>query len=74
MNRTTFLGRFSGIDVSIHWTFYLFFGWIVLSGLFSGGVSAGGMNAALLFCSFLCVLLHEFGHAFAARAFGISTE
>jgi Zn-dependent protease/CBS domain-containing protein len=33
--------------------------------------AAGGVTFTLLI--FLCVLLHEFGHAFAAKAFGIRT-
>ena len=74
MNRSTHLARISGIDVSVHWTFYLLMGWVLLSGLIGGGFGIAVMNGVFLLCSFLCVLLHEFGHAFAARIFGIATD
>ena len=74
MIRSTRLVRFAGIDVTIHWTFYLLLGWVLLAGLFGGGISAAVLHGLLLASSFLCVVLHEFGHAFAARAFGIPTH
>ncbi len=67
------IARVAGIDVKIHATFFLillFYGWIYYA---EGGwgVALGGVIFVLLL--FFCVLLHEFGHAFAARAFGIRT-
>ena len=63
----------AGIQVRIHLTFLLllgFYAWVYYT---EGGLSAavGGVTFTLLI--FLCVLLHEFGHAFAAKAFGIRT-
>ena len=56
--------RIAGIQLRIHVTFLLLLGWIAL----------GSTGAALfLLLLFLCVVLHEFGHAFAAKAFGINT-
>lgn len=37
------------------------------------GVGAGLLTAALVAAVFACVVAHEFGHAFAAAAFGIPT-
>ena len=61
------LGRVAGIDVYIHATFFLVF-------LFLPRLGRGPVEAALLICAvFGCVLLHELGHALAARRFGIRT-
>src|SRR2546421_1969131 len=56
--------RIAGIQLRIHVTFLLLIGWLALG-------SAGA--AIFLLLLFLCVVLHEFGHAFAAKAFGINT-
>jgi stage IV sporulation protein FB len=66
-------GSVAGTAVRIHITFLLFLVWI-----FGVNYAAGGQQAAwsgLLFMVLLfgCVLLHEFGHIFTARAFGVST-
>ena len=66
--------RISGIDVSIHWTFVLFLGWILVAGLFGGGLAAALVQTGFVVAAFACVVLHEFGHAFAARMFGIPTH
>jgi Zn-dependent protease/CBS domain-containing protein len=67
------VARIGGIEVRIHVTFLL-----VLAGLASlygarGGIAAGLTVLVLFLMIFLCVLLHEFGHAFAAKAYGIRT-
>ncbi|MGB0578900.1 MAG: site-2 protease family protein [Limisphaerales bacterium] len=62
----------AGTDVKIHVTFFLLLGWVGLTWL-PGGVAAaiGGMIFVCLL--FACVLLHEFGHVFAAKYFGVRT-
>ncbi len=67
------VGRVLGIDVRVHVTFLLLLGFFGLAYYNEGGVSAalGGVTFILLL--FACVLLHEFGHALAARAYGIRT-
>ena len=69
------LGRWFGIDVIVHWTFLLLIGLFVVAQLLTGAawaVVAG--STTLLIAVFLCVLLHEFGHALTARTFGIRTH
>lgn len=69
------LGRFAGIDVFIHTTFLLLIGWVGyvhwLEHRDWGEVLRGiGFILAL----FLCVILHEYGHALTARRYGIKTR
>src|SRR5438876_1209345 len=56
--------RIAGIQLRIHITFLLLIGWLALG-------SAGAVVFVLLL--FLCVVLHEFGHALAAKGYGINT-
>jgi Zn-dependent protease/CBS domain-containing protein len=56
--------RIAGIQLRIHVTFLLLIIWVALS---SASV------AVLVLLLFLCVVLHEFGHALAAKAYGINT-
>jgi Zn-dependent protease/CBS domain-containing protein len=63
----------AGIQVRIHLTFLLllaFYGWIYY---IDGGPQAAIDGVVFTLLIFLCVLLHEFGHALAARTFGIRT-
>lgn len=67
----------SGIPVRVHWTFFLLLGWLFFRPLVGGAENAvieGLLNTALVLAVFCCVVLHEFGHAFAARWFGIRTR
>lgn len=57
-----------GIDVYLHWSFLILFGFMALTSL--------GQPLQLLFplIVFGIVLMHEFGHALTARTFGIGTR
>ncbi|MBL9187700.1 MAG: site-2 protease family protein [Opitutaceae bacterium] len=69
------LGRFAGIDVFVHWTFAILLGWIFFTGLGAdGNVDAALRSVAFILAIFGCVVLHEFGHALAARRYGIGTR
>jgi len=69
------IGRIAGIDVYVHWTFSLLVIWFFLAQLFTGQGVVGGLVAVLFLCTiFLCVVLHELGHALTARHFGIRTR
>lgn len=69
------LGRIAGIDVRMHWTFLLLLGWIAVSFAVQGdGLASAVWGSALLLSVFGCVLLHELGHALAARSFGVQTR
>jgi Zn-dependent protease len=68
------LGRFLGIDVFLHFTFLILLLVIWGSSLLTRGPSAALEATALWVSIFGCVLLHEYGHALAARAYGIGTR
>jgi stage IV sporulation protein FB len=66
------IGRVFGIELRLHVTFVLFLAWMALSqGLSRGDLQRGLTTVALLLMVFACVLLHELGHALAARRYGI---
>jgi Zn-dependent protease len=62
-----------GIEVRIHFTFLLFLAWIGLTYYQIAGFSGALQGVLFILALFGCVLLHEFGHALAAREFGIKT-
>lgn len=69
------LGRFAGIDVYIHATFWLLIGWIALSHILQGDPLTQTLaGLAFILALFACVVLHEFGHALTARRYGIQTR
>jgi Zn-dependent protease len=69
------IGTVGGISVRIHVTFLLFVAWIALDQWRKSGRIEEAITAVALALSvFGCVLLHELGHAFAARRYGIRTR
>ena len=69
------IGRIAGIPVRLHVTFLVFVAWIsVAEGVTSGDSGRAISTAVLLLLIFTCVVLHELGHALAARTFGIRTQ
>lgn len=67
------VGRFGGTAVRIHVTFLLLLVWFWVAYYQQGGAAAAWEGVAFILLLFLCVLLHEFGHIFAARRYGINT-
>ena len=67
------IGRVAGTVVRVHLTFLLFLAWIFAASYASSGATAAWDTLAFVVLLFLCVLLHEFGHIFTARAFGVAT-
>jgi Zn-dependent protease/CBS domain-containing protein len=73
MSWSVSIGRIAGTAVRIHITFLLFLVWIWAASYVSGGAAAAWSGLVFMILLFLCVLAHEFGHVFMARAFGVQT-
>src|SRR5262249_8272153 len=73
MSTSLKLGTAFGIGIFVHWTFFLVPALVLFT-------NPGLSGPALVFALFLvlavfgCVVLHELGHALAARRFGIATR
>src|SRR3712207_7121204 len=67
------IGTVKGTVIRIHLTFVLFLVWIGLSHYAQGGQRAAFEGVLFISLLFACVLLHEFGHVFAARRYGVQT-
>jgi Zn-dependent protease/CBS domain-containing protein len=67
------IGSIAGTAVRIHVTFLLFLVWIFGAGYVAGGASEAWGSLVFVVLLFACVLAHEFGHIFTARAFGVAT-
>jgi Zn-dependent protease/CBS domain-containing protein len=66
------IGRFSGIDVRVHWTFFLLLAFFAFIGYQASGSAFGALTSTLVIVVlFLCVLLHEFGHSLVAQRLGL---
>src|SRR5947209_4818201 len=67
------IAKVAGINLFIHWTFWLLPLWVVLV-FHDSDVMSLGKHLALIAALFGCIVLHEFGHALTARHFGIQTR
>jgi len=75
MKGSLHLATVTGIPVKIHWSFGLLLLWVVYE------TSRGDdpnltfvlVSIGIVLSVFFCVILHEFGHALAARRFGVKT-
>jgi len=69
------LAKYFGIELRLHWSFLALMAVLGLSVLADTGslVAVAGVLIPLVL-AFLCVALHEYGHALTARYFGIRTR
>ncbi len=67
------IGSVAGTAIRIHVTFVLLLVWIFGVEYLDRGLQAAWSGLLFILLLFLCVLLHEFGHIFAARGFGVRT-
>ena len=67
------LARVAGIELRVHVTFFVLLAWIAAGHYAEGGPDTAVLGVAFTLLVFGCVVLHEFGHALAARRYGIRT-
>jgi Zn-dependent protease len=68
------IARIWGIDIQVHWSFILilFYGAYLFS-RGAGNVLTGAVYGVIvILLLFVCVVLHEFGHALTAKYFGVN--
>jgi len=69
------MGRIAGIDVYVHFTFLLLLGWVGLQFYLAHGDVVEAVDGLIFILTlFGIVVLHELGHALAARRYGIRTR
>lgn len=67
------LGRYLGVPLSVHWTTAVMLAYLAVPS--SGGTAAESLSEAGLFAAILSfVTLHEYGHAWACRRYGVRPE
>jgi Zn-dependent protease len=75
MKRSLKIGSVAGIGIFLHWTFLL-----LVAAIFafyyvqSQSIGAALAGIGLILAVFVCVVLHELGHALTARRFGVGTR
>jgi len=75
MKWTLKICRIYGVDVRVHLTFSLLIGWVAFVYWRQGQTITASVTGVLFILAvFLCVVLHEFGHALSARRYGIKTR
>ncbi len=67
------IAKVAGSEIRIHLTFLILLAWIGFAEYLSGGAAAAVDGVIFIIAIFACVVLHELGHAIAARRYGIST-
>jgi stage IV sporulation protein FB len=67
------VGTIGGTTIRIHLTFLLLLLWIFVAHYVQGGVHAALQGVLFVILIFVCVVLHEFGHVFAAKRYGVHT-
>jgi Zn-dependent protease len=69
------IGTVTGIGIYLHWTFLILLGWIGVSYVVRGDDLGDALHGMILVIAlFGVVVLHELGHALAARRYGIPTK
>jgi stage IV sporulation protein FB len=67
------VGTVGGTVIRIHVTFLLLLIWIMIAHYAQGGIEAAIQGVTFIVLVFVCVVLHELGHVFAARRYGVQT-
>lgn len=75
LSRRFYLGAYFGIPLYVHWTFLLLLLFVGFSPAIGGEAWGSPMlRVSLVLMLYVCVTLHEYGHALMARAFNVGTR
>ncbi|HZP59490.1 MAG TPA: site-2 protease family protein, partial [Opitutaceae bacterium] len=66
------LFRIRGIQLAVHGSFFLLLAYYAWLGWDADGMVGALWNVAMILAFFVCVVLHELGHSFTARRFGVN--
>lgn len=61
-------------EIKLHWSFFLLLALYTLPSVFTGEFHKALTSLIVLTTLFTLVLIHEFGHTFAARYFGFEVD
>ncbi|MEP7052506.1 MAG: site-2 protease family protein [Pseudomonadota bacterium] len=68
------IARVAGIDVRVHATFAFALLWFALGFSDQGGLRGAAFGVLLISALFVCLTLHELGHALVAQRFGLTVN
>lgn len=69
------IARFAGIDIFVHWSFALLIFYVMGTSLWAGETMSVALHyLVLVLALFVCIVMHEYGHALTARRFGVRTR
>lgn len=68
------LFRVRGIQLSIHFSFFLLLAFVAYEGFLDDGWTSLSWNVGTLLVFFTCVVLHELGHSLTALRFGVGVR
>ncbi len=69
------IGRVSGIRLAVHWTFIFILAYVfIIYYRLEQDLQQGLLGVLLILALFVCVILHELGHALTAKRFNIMTR
>jgi Zn-dependent protease len=69
------IAKIFNIPVEVHWSFLLLFVYVIYLAIQENWGVLGAISASLfVVVLFLCVVLHEFGHALMAKRFDVQTR
>ncbi|MEJ2221145.1 MAG: site-2 protease family protein [Desulfobacterales bacterium] len=69
------IAKLAGIDIFIHFTFFILVTWVgFIQWKLNGSIGAAFSGIVFILAIFSCVVLHEIGHALAAKKYGIKTR
>jgi Zn-dependent protease len=69
------IAKLAGIDIFIHFTFFILLTWVAfIQWKLNGSFGAAFSGIVFILAIFTCVVLHELGHALTAKKYGIKTK